>query len=149
MESKEHLILINGQDKTDSVASFRFQDGMCEVVFAGSPKVYRYHSDKVQVLAVQRRIDPAELVVVVRGEAFSQIEEILDFGPCYRLLRPEKKPLQSRDGTLLRHSPSCDGDGVLQEDFFTAKFYHGKFPLYLAASFKKKESHVLEIIIIE
>ena len=93
MESKEHLILINGQDKTDSVASFRFQDGMCEVVFAGSPKVYRYHSDKVQVLAVQRRIDPAELVVVVRGEAFSQIEEILDFGPYYRLLRPEKKPL--------------------------------------------------------
>ena len=85
MESKEHLILINGQDKTDSVASFRFQDGMCEVVFAGSPKVYRYHSDKVQVLAVQRRIDPAELVVVVRGEAFSQIEEILDFGPYYRL----------------------------------------------------------------
>ena len=47
MEGKEHLILINGQDKTDSVASFRFQDGMCEVVFAGSPKVYRHHSDKV------------------------------------------------------------------------------------------------------
>ena len=93
MEHREQLILINGQDKSDSVASFLFQDGMCEVVFSGSPKVYRYHGDKVQVLAVQRRIDPAELVVVVRGEVFSQVEEILDFGPYYRLIRPEKKPL--------------------------------------------------------
>ena len=111
MESKEHLILINGQDKTDSVASFRFQDGMCEVVFAGSPKVYRYHSDKVQVLAVQRRIDPVELVVVVRGEAFSQIEEILDFGPYYRLLRPEKKPhdlkLSGGKPNTLRSTDQC------------------------------------------
>ena len=32
MDSKKYMLLINGQDKTDSVASFRFQDGMCEGV---------------------------------------------------------------------------------------------------------------------
>ena len=57
MASEEYMLLINGQDKTDSVASFRFQDGMCEVVYATSPKPYRYHAEKVQLLKVQSRID--------------------------------------------------------------------------------------------
>ena len=38
MELEKYMLLINGQDKTDSVASFRFQDGMCEVVYSSSPK---------------------------------------------------------------------------------------------------------------
>ena len=64
MEDTRHLILINGQDKTDSVASYRFQDGICEVVFTGSPKPYHYRGGKVQVLAVQRRIDLAGQIIV-------------------------------------------------------------------------------------
>lgn len=40
MDSRKYMLLINGQDKTDSVASFRFQDGMCEVVYTTSPKTY-------------------------------------------------------------------------------------------------------------
>ena len=38
MDSRKNMLLVNGQDKTDSVASFRFQDGMCEVIYANSPK---------------------------------------------------------------------------------------------------------------
>ena len=53
MDSPKYMLLINGQDKTDSVASFRFQDGMCEVVYATSPKTYRYRAEKVQLLKVQ------------------------------------------------------------------------------------------------
>ena len=59
MDSRKYMLLINGQDKTDSVASFRFQDGMCEVVYANSPKAYHYHAEKVQLLKVQSRIDPS------------------------------------------------------------------------------------------
>lgn len=33
VNGEQYLILINGQDKTDSVASFRFQNGMCEVIY--------------------------------------------------------------------------------------------------------------------
>ena len=40
MDGEQCLLLINGQDKTDSVASFRFQDGMCEVIYTNSPKAY-------------------------------------------------------------------------------------------------------------
>ena len=44
VNGEQYLILINSQDKTDSVASFRFQNGMCEVVFNSSPKLYRYRA---------------------------------------------------------------------------------------------------------
>lgn len=42
MDSEKYMLLVNGQDKTDSVASFRFQGGMCEVVYSSSPKPYCY-----------------------------------------------------------------------------------------------------------
>ena len=45
MDSPKYMLLINGQDKPESVASFRFQDGMCEVVYATSPKSYRYRAE--------------------------------------------------------------------------------------------------------
>ena len=47
MDSKKYMLLINGQDKTDSVASFRFQDGMCDVVYCIDTNTYRYYVDAV------------------------------------------------------------------------------------------------------
>lgn len=91
MDSKTYMLLVNGQDKTDSVASFRFQDGMCEVVYASSPKTYHYRANKVQLLKVQNRIDPSALIITVDGNAIQQVDVILDFGPFYRFLRTGKK----------------------------------------------------------
>jgi hypothetical protein len=93
MDSPKYMLLINGQDKTDSVASFRFQDGMCEVVYATSPKTYRYRAEKVQLLKVQSRIDPTQFIITVDGNPLSQVDEILDFGPFYRFLRTGKTAL--------------------------------------------------------
>jgi len=93
MDSPKYMLLINGQDKTDSVASFRFQDGMCEVVYASSPKDYRYHAEKVQLLKIQNRIDPSQFIITVDGNPLSQVDEILDFGPFYRFLRTGKTAL--------------------------------------------------------
>ena len=93
MDSKTYMLLVNGQDKTDSVASFRFQEGMCEVVYANSPKPYRYHAEKVQLLKVQSQIDPSQLMITVDGNPLSQVDVILDFGPFYRFLRTGKKTL--------------------------------------------------------
>ena len=58
MDEEKHLILINGQDKTDSVASFQFRAGKYDVVYTTSPKVYSYQSSRVQILKLQQRIDP-------------------------------------------------------------------------------------------
>ena len=93
MNSKEYMLLINGQDKTDSVASFRYQNGMCDVVYATSPKPYRYHAEKVQLLKVQSRMDPSQFLISVDGSSLSQVDEILDFGAFYRFFRTGKKAL--------------------------------------------------------
>ena len=93
MDGKKYMLLINGQDKTDSVASFRFQDGMCEVVYNSSPKLYHYRAEKVQLLKVQSRIDSSQFIITVDGNPFSQVDEILDFGPFYRFLRTGKTAL--------------------------------------------------------
>lgn len=92
MDSRKYMLLVNGQDKTDSVASFHFQDGMCEVIYANSSKPYRYHVGKVQLLKVQSRIDPSDLIIIVDGDTIQQVDEILDFGPFYRFLRTKKGP---------------------------------------------------------
>ena len=47
MDEEKHLILINGQDKTNSVASFQFRAGKYDVVYTTSPKVYSYQSSRV------------------------------------------------------------------------------------------------------
>ena len=80
VNGEQYLILINGQDKTDSVASFHFQDGMCEVIYANSPKAYHYRAEKVQLLKVQSRINPSDFIIIVDGDTIQQVDEILDFG---------------------------------------------------------------------
>ena len=93
MDSRKYMLLVNGQDKTDSVASFHFQNGMCEVIYANSPKAYHYRAENVQLLKVQSRIDPSDLIITVDGDTIQQVDEILDFGPLYRLLRTGKRTL--------------------------------------------------------
>lgn len=93
MDSEKYLLLVNGQDKTDPVASFRFQDGMYQVVYNSSPKPYRYRAEKVQPLKVQRRINPSEFIITVDGDPLQQVEEILDFSLSYRVLRSGEKAL--------------------------------------------------------
>ena len=93
MDSRKYMLLVNGQDKTDSVASFRFQNGMCEVIYTNSPKAYHYRAEKVQLLKVQSRINPSDLIIIVDGDTIQQVDEILDFGPFYRFLRTGKKAL--------------------------------------------------------
>lgn len=100
MDSKKYMFLINGQDKTDSVASFRFQDGMCEVIYSSAPKPYHYRAEKVQLLKVQSRIDPSQFIITVDGNPFSQIDEILDFGSFYRFIRTGKRVLTYPKGQV-------------------------------------------------
>lgn len=100
MDSKEYMILINGWDKTDSVVSFCFQDGMCTVVYSGASKSYCYRAEKVQILKIQSRIDPSEFIITVGGNSLAQVDEILDFGLFYRFLRTGKKALTYPKGQV-------------------------------------------------
>ena len=90
------LLLINGQDKTDNVASFHFVGDTCEVTYCGSGKVYRYRHDHVQNLKLQNTIDPSEQFVHVNGVTISDVSQIQDFGTHYRIICKEKKPICCR-----------------------------------------------------
>ena len=92
MDARKRLIIIKGKDQTDSVASFQFRDGKCEVVYTSAPnKTYSFQSSNVEILPLQKKIDPARVIVTVNGQTISGIDEILDFGGYRSSLALAKK----------------------------------------------------------
>ncbi len=68
MDIRKHLIIIRGKDRTEAVASFRFHDGRCEIVYAAAPnKTYSFQNSNVEILSLQRKIDPAQVIVTANG----------------------------------------------------------------------------------
>ena len=54
MDARKRLIIIKGKDQTDSVASFQFHDGKCEVVYTSAPnKSYSFQSSNVEILPLK------------------------------------------------------------------------------------------------
>ena len=117
MDARKHLIIIKGKDQTDSVASFQFHDGKCEVVYTSAPnKTYGFQSSNVEILPLQKKIDPAQVIVIANGQAISGIDEILDFGGYYRIVRNGKRDLSFRRSEV-QLQQNCLMDGKNQEAF--------------------------------
>ena len=117
MDARKHLIIIKGKDQTDSVASFRFQDGKCEVVYTSAPnKSYSFQSSNVEILPLKKKIDPAQVIVTANGQTISEIDELLDFGGYYRIVRNGKKDLSFRRSEV-QFQQNCLADGKNQETF--------------------------------
>ena len=117
MDARKHLIVIKGKDQTDSVASFRFHDGKCEVIYTSAPnKVYDFQSGNVEILPLQKIIDPAQVIVTANGQTISGIDELLDFGAYYRIIRSGKKDLLFRRSEV-QLQQNCLTDGKNQEAF--------------------------------
>ena len=117
MDARKHLIIIKGKDQTDSVASFQFHDGKCEVVYTSAPnKTYGFQSSNVEILPLQKKIDPAQVIVIANGQAISGIDEILDFGGDYRIVRNGKRDLSFRRSEV-QLQQNCLMDGKNQEAF--------------------------------
>ena len=117
MDARKHLIIIKGNDQTESVASFRFHDGKCEVVYTSAPnKAYDFQSGNVEILPLQKKIDPAQVIVTADGQTISGIDELLDFGAYYRIIRSGKKDLLFRRSEV-QLQQNCLTDGKNQEAF--------------------------------
>ncbi len=91
MDGHERLLIIKGEDKTDSVASYRFEGGKCHVRYSNAPREYDYNSYHVQILELRRKIDPKSVIVVAKGRQVIGVEEIRDFGSFYRIVRKDGK----------------------------------------------------------
>ena len=117
MDPRKRLIIIKGKDQTDSVASFQFHDGKCEVVYTSAPnKTYSFQSSNVEILPLKKKIDPAQVIVIANGQAISGIDEILDFGGYYRIVRNGKRDL-SFYRSEVQFQQNCLADGKNQEAF--------------------------------
>lgn len=76
MDARKHLIVIKGKDQTDSVASFRFHDGKCEVIYTSAPnKVYDFQSGNVNS-AIAEDNRSAQVIVTANGQTISGIDEL-------------------------------------------------------------------------
>ena len=117
MDARKHLIIIKGKDQTDSVSSFQFHDGKCEVVYTSAPnKTYSFQSSNVEIVSLQKEINPAQVIVTANGQTISGIDELLDFGGYYRIVRNGKKDLSFRRSEV-QFQQNCLAEGKNQEAF--------------------------------
>ena len=91
MDQEKYLILINGQDRTDSVAHFQLESEYCEIIYTKSSKAYHYRRDKVQVLELQQRFKADGWIVETTDRSLTDLDEILDYGTWYRFVWIGKK----------------------------------------------------------
>ena len=117
MDARKHLIIIKGKDQTDSVASFQFLGDKCEIAYTSAPnKSYSFQGSNVKILPLQKKIDPARVIVTVNGQTISGIDEILDFSGYYRIVRNGKRDLSFRRSEV-QFQQNCLTDGKNQETF--------------------------------
>ena len=117
MNVRTHLIIIKGKDQTDMVASFRFHDRICEVIYSSAPnKAYEFKSSNVEILPLQKKINPSEVIVTANGQNISGIDELLDFGAYYRIVRNGKKDLSFRRSEV-QFQKNCLSNKKNQEVF--------------------------------
>ena len=113
------MILINGQDQTDSVYKFQMEDDICSIIYINSSKVYRYRRSKVQILELQQRLHPAEWIVSAGRMQLPEIEELLDFGTHYRITMPGRRTMvYSKQELSLRRNCLANQDLKEKFDYF-------------------------------
>ncbi len=93
LSSENCLILVKGQDKTDSIASYTFHGEKCDIVYKNSPQVFHYNRRNVKILKLVQTIDPNAIVCKVNGRTITDIGQIQDFGEFFRILRSNRKNL--------------------------------------------------------
>ena len=117
MDARDRLIIIKGKDRTDSVSSFQFHDGKCEVIYTSAPnKTYSFQRSNVEILPLQKKINPTEVIVTANGKTINGIDELLDFGGYYRIVRNGKKDLSFRRCEV-QFQQNCLTDGKNQDAF--------------------------------
>ena len=111
------MILIKGENKTNSVESYAFHADKCDVVFHNSEKVFHYNAANVKLLRAIGTIDPKTVVFKAKGRAITDAEQILDFGVYYRILRSNRADLFYRKSEVeIAGNCLCD---VKAEELFS------------------------------
>lgn len=87
MAQNRNLMIVNGKDKTDSIASYHYKNGRCYITYGNSMKEYAYNSSNVQVVPLQKVINPTGLIITARGWQIPDATVLEDYGAWYRIIR--------------------------------------------------------------
>lgn len=87
------LIIVKGQDKTDSIASYTFRGEKCDIVYKSSPRVFCYNRSNIQILKQVQTIDPKAVICKAKGRTITDIDQIQDYGTFFRIARSNRKDL--------------------------------------------------------
>ncbi len=116
MDATKELVIVNGKDKTDSIVSYFFVGNKCEVVYGNSPRTYNYNRYNIRILPLRQSIDPQTVVFKYKGAIISNIDQLLDFGEFYRVIRKGKKALSCKR-TDVQIAKNCLADERSKELF--------------------------------
>lgn len=84
MNTDMHLILVKGEDKTESISSCLYEDGKWQITFERG-KTYSYNYFNVQWLKNPVLLDSATTIVYMHSQPVSGIAKIFDFGDYIRI----------------------------------------------------------------
>lgn len=119
MDTRKQILIVNGKDKSDSVSSFQFANGKCDIVYTNSPRVYSYNSNNVKLLKLQKAIDPGRVILSVKSSVIFDVDQLLDFGEFYRIIRNGKKDLSyPKYDVKIEHNCLADNHGQSLFDYF-------------------------------
>lgn len=116
MDAHNQLVIVNGKDKTDAIVSYQFRGDKCDIVYGSSPRVYSYNRGNIRILKLQKKIDPRAVIFAAKGSIIEDINEILDFGDFYRVIRGNRKDLSYRKTDVVI-SNNCLADEKVRELF--------------------------------
>jgi len=81
------LVIIDGKDRSDDVASCDYRSGRYDVVFRNKSQVYSYNASKIRILKLVQQIDPQSVVCKLKGKVIADIKQIRHFGEFFRIVR--------------------------------------------------------------
>ena len=123
MDTRKQLLFVNGEDKSDSIASFSLTDGKCAIIYNSSPKVYVYNSSNVQLLNLQTNIDTKKVIVSINDSVITNIDQLLDFGSYYKVVHSGKKNIYPKSSLKLDKNCIADGCGKNLFDYLRVFTY--------------------------
>ena len=86
MNIEKHLILVKNEDKTEQIASCKYDNGKWTIIYHNSNTSYSYSYRNIEWHRDPKIISHETFIVYELDQPISGIAKILDFGECMRIM---------------------------------------------------------------
>lgn len=118
MNFGDSLIIINDQDKTDSIETLIYEGDKCKVKFTGNGKVYTYNSVNVKKLQPKSTINLDEVAIHAKGKLLTGVISALHYGEHVRVSFGGEKSYTYSASDITLERNSLTGDSKRIKEYF-------------------------------